>query len=251
MANRYSVMIVEDEMLIGNNIEKKVNGLGDVFYVQKLCKNGLDALREMEKEPVDVMITDIRMPAMDGLTLIKTLRQKHCTTKIVILSGYSDFEYVKSALRNHAEDYLLKPVVTEELRETMSRLQAKLDAERGRFPNASHNLSPEQIAEQVIDYISRNYREDLSVLDIASKMGYSAEYLGRVFKRQRGQSILRHLTGFRINEAKKLLLSNPDLDINIVGQMVGYSDSSYFSRVFWKCTGMYPSEFRKNAGPGI
>lgn len=243
---KYSVMVVEDEEMIGNNIEKKINNLGNVFYVRKVCKNGRDALSEMEKAPVDIVITDIRMPVMDGIQLIRQLKEKYNTVKIVVLSGYSDFEYTKEALINHVEDYLLKPVVKEELQKTMERLQPILDADRREFTGDCTRLSPEQMTEKVIDYILKNYKNDVTILEIAKKMGYSSEHLSRVFKKQTGQSIIKYIATVRINEAKKLLLSTPNIEIGLIGQMVGYSDALYFSRVFQKNTGMYPSEFRKS-----
>lgn len=246
MTYKYSVMVVEDEEMIGNNIEKKINNLGNVFYVRKVCKNGRDALSEMEKAPVDIVITDIRMPVMDGIQLIRQLKEKYSTVKIVVLSGYSDFEYTKEALINHVEDYLLKPVVKEELQKTMERLQSILDADRREFTGDCTRLSPEQMTEKVIDYILKNYKNDVTILEIAKKMGYSSEHLSRVFKKQTGQSIIKYIATVRINEAKKLLLSTPNIDIGLIGQMVGYSDALYFSRVFQKNTGMYPSEFRKS-----
>lgn len=245
MTAKYSVIVVEDEEVIGKNVEKKINSLEGAFFVRKLCKNGRDALREMEKSPVDVVVTDIKMPVMDGLQLIRELKEKYATVKVVILSGYNDFEYAKEALIYQVKDYLLKPVEMEELKKTLGRVQAELDGDYQTFTGSFSHPSPEQMTERIKSFILNNYRKELNLLSIAKSMGYSPEHLSRVFKKQSGQSVVKYITMLRINEAKKMLLSDANLDVGLIGQSVGYSDALYFSRVFQKSTGVSPSEFRK------
>lgn len=79
------------------------------------AENGEDALEKIEALEPDLILTDIRMPYMDGLTLAERVRQKYPSMKIVIFSGYDDFEYAKQAIKLNVTEYILKPVNVEEL----------------------------------------------------------------------------------------------------------------------------------------
>ena len=77
----------------------------------------------------DLILTDIRMPYMDGLTLAERVRQKYPSMKIVIFSGYDDFEYAKQAIKLNVTEYILKPVNVEELTAILQKIKANLDQE--------------------------------------------------------------------------------------------------------------------------
>ena len=80
-----------------------------------LAQNGKDALELLEAVPVELVITDIRMPVMDGLELARQISERKLQAKVIILSGYEDFSYAHQALKYSVSDYLLKPVSKEEL----------------------------------------------------------------------------------------------------------------------------------------
>ena len=79
---------------------------------------------------------------------------------------------------------------------------------------------------------------------LADKFGFTSEYLGRIFKKVTGETPQKYLTKLRMNEAKRLLLSSPETEIQIIGELVGYKNAFYFSRAFKNHTGLQPSEFR-------
>lgn len=110
MANeQYTLMIVDDEDEIRQGLCSFGYGaLG--IRAAAACENGLFALQALEQEPVDIMVTDIRMPLMDGLELAEKVASRFPHTKIIILSGYDDFEYAKACMKYGALDYLLKPL---------------------------------------------------------------------------------------------------------------------------------------------
>lgn len=248
---KYSIMIVEDEAIIRENLADKLSSLSPTFYVKFICKNGEDAINAIEESPVDIVITDIRMPVMDGLELIKSLYFSHSSIRTILLSGYSEFEYARLALKYNVREYLLKPIDTTELINTLNRLQIELEQERNqcaRFPLTSNTYTSHQLADLVKSYIASNFTKDISLSIIADEVGYSPEHLGRIFKKHHGQSVLKFITHLRINEAKKLLASVPPPDIGTVGQRVGYTDPLYFSRVFKKNVGIYPKEYLRNQG---
>lgn len=126
----YKVMVVEDEKLIRRGIIQgiKWNELG--FEVIAEAKNGVEALEKLKEENIDVVITDIKMPIMDGIELSKKIREEYNNIEIVILSGFSEFDYAREAIRFNAYEYLLKPTKKAKLIEIFERIKIKLDQEK-------------------------------------------------------------------------------------------------------------------------
>ena len=126
----YSVLFVDDEILVRKSISEIIqwNDLG--FDLAGTCENGKDAVAFLGKRPVDVVITDIAMPYMDGLELSKYLYENFPETIVVILSGYDNFSYAKLAIRYKVSDYILKPVTARELKDVLDKIREKLDAEK-------------------------------------------------------------------------------------------------------------------------
>ena len=93
-------------------------------------------------------------------------------------------------------------------------------------------------------YLQENFQQDVFFQEIGEKFGFTPEYLGKIFKKSTGETPSKYLTRLRINEAKRLLLHNPDMEVQKVGELSGYRDGAYFSRVFKSCVGIQPSEYR-------
>jgi len=125
----YSVMLVDDEEDVINVIINKIDWETLGFSVQGYAHNGIEALEMAEEHQPDVVMTDIKMPYMDGLELAKRLKQQYPTIKIIIFSGFDEFEYAKEAIRLEAEEYILKPIDKEELSQVFQRIKESLDKE--------------------------------------------------------------------------------------------------------------------------
>lgn len=127
----YTVLIVDDARLIRVSISKRVNWEGLGLSIVGTASNGLEAIQLIEQKSPDIVITDIRMPLMDGLALIKEVQlRKIKPIKFVIISGYNDFEYARQAIRLGVSDYIQKPIDEEDLEKTLRSLVAKLDSEQ-------------------------------------------------------------------------------------------------------------------------
>jgi two-component system response regulator YesN len=241
-ARAYSVLVVEDEPLIRVNIVRKLRDGCPEFEVVMEAADGREALEAIAELAPDVLITDIRMPELDGLQLAREAYYNHPEMMVVIVSGYDDFAYAKSALQFGVKDYLLKPVNAEELHAAMARLLVQLDREyrAGAAPRAQ-----EELVTLVQEYLRAHFGEEVSLAALAERFHVNLPYLTRLFKRTIGVAPVRYLRDLRIAHARKLLQERPDLEIKEIGPMAGYPDPGYFSRIFRLSVGIGPQEYRE------
>ena len=124
---RHNILIVDDEQLIRQGLRARIEYLGiDVDEIFE-AENGLMALRLQEEHPIDVVITDIRMPDMDGLELIQEMQKKNNQIKFVVLSGYAEFSYAETAIRRGVKAYLLKPVSNDDLKAAFDKAYKEME----------------------------------------------------------------------------------------------------------------------------
>lgn len=122
------VLIVEDEPPIQRRTKRMIEHIDEEFHVAAIAGDGEEALEKMRAEHFDVLFTDIRMPVMDGMKLMNQVRRLYPDCAIVVLSGYQDFEYVSTAIRAQAVDYLLKPIAEETLERLLFKLKEQFTA---------------------------------------------------------------------------------------------------------------------------
>lgn len=126
----FYAMVIEDSKPIARDIKRQVEAAHPRVRVTAVVYNGLEALQLLKEHPVDLVITDIRMPRMDGLTFIAEAKRLRPQLKFVILSGYSDFDYARQAIQLGVSDYLLKPLVQSELSTILERLVSEIETKR-------------------------------------------------------------------------------------------------------------------------
>lgn len=146
----YSVMLVDDEEEVREAIARKLDWESMGFKVVGTAENGEEALEIAEQLRPDVVMTDIKMPFMDGLTFCRRLKENQMNTKVVIFSGFDEFDYAKEAIKLEVEEYILKPINAAELREVFERLKETLDREIAEKRN--------------MDYFYRYYQESLPIM---------------------------------------------------------------------------------------
>lgn len=133
----YRILLVDDEEEVRKGIIRKIDWEHLGFQMAGDAENGEDALEKIEQLKPDVVMTDIRMPYMDGLTLAGRIRQKYPSMKVLIFSGYDDFEYAQQAIKLNVTEYILKPVNVEELTAILNRVHKNLDDEIEQLRNIS------------------------------------------------------------------------------------------------------------------
>lgn len=126
----YKVLLVDDEALTREAISEntKWNELG--YELTAACKNGKEAIEKIKENPPDLLLTDICMPYVDGMELTQFVYENYRDTKVVIISGYDEFEYAKKAVKYQVVEYILKPITAMELSDTLKKVREKLDDER-------------------------------------------------------------------------------------------------------------------------
>ncbi len=121
-----NVMLVEDEELILQGIRCIIDWEELSMSVVSMARNGEEALKLFQENPVDILVTDVEMPKMNGLELIKEIRKIDPKTRCIILSGYDEFEYARSALKLDVEEYILKPINEDQLKQALAQARNRL-----------------------------------------------------------------------------------------------------------------------------
>lgn len=247
--SNYTVVVAEDEELLLENLIRKIENTGLGFKVTGKAQTGTQAYELVKELEPDLVITDIKMPLMNGIQLLEKVHARLPLTRFIITSGFSNFEYAKRAIQLQVSEYLLKPIDPEELYAALQGIRNDFEIQRNEYadifnPEMTRN-TPEQIAKVLKEYIIHNYNVDINLNIIASNMNYSSSYLTKIFCQKYDMTPSKYITSLRITQAKQYLLHKPELSIRQIGEIVGYHDQAYFSRIFKKQTGMSPFDYRE------
>ena len=274
------VLIIDDEEVVRNGLKKYISweSLG-ISYVY--TADGADAALELEEtEKPDIIISDIRMPKIDGIELCKCIKNHNESSRIIFLSGYADKEYLKEAIHLSAEEYIEKPVDIQMMEVCLQKVVKKCRKDRENqkkerelewYRNTSdkkiqeealHELTKEKwegdIAElikksgynetvqRIIEYIQQHFMEtDMSIKQIADAVYVSPTYLTSFFKNKTGRTIGQYIKNIRMEYAL-LLLEKKQYTVLEIAEKCGYADANYFAKAFKKEKGMSPSEYRES-----
>lgn len=244
--NKIDVLIADDEIHIHNKIRKILENEFDQYQVVATVKNGLQALSYIEKHPIDLIITDIRMPEMNGIDFAERVRDKYPLTKIIFITGYEEFEYAKKAIRLNASDFLLKPINTSELSTLLNELIVEFEKEKvlDFGITTGNQASIEDSVKLIKKFLHENYLENISISEIAEKFGFSQAYLTRIYFKIEKTTPSKYQLTLRMNAAKKYL-KDPSLTIAEIAALLNYSDQFAFSKAFKKHENISPMEYRK------
>ncbi len=141
----YKVLFVDDDETIGFIVSKMKVWENSNFKITRYAQNGKEALLVLEKENFDLIITDIRMPIVDGLELLENIRKRGDKTFLVLASTYSEFEYAKRGLQNGAIDYIIKPITEENLKELFIRVEKLLKEKEDKPKETNLKVSKDRI----------------------------------------------------------------------------------------------------------
>lgn len=170
-----TLLIVEDEKLIRQGIKAMALRSGVPISMVIECKNGLEALEIIRSQEIDVVITDIRMPKMDGITLVKEIQICEHVPLIIVVSGYDDFSYAVELLRNGVKDYLLKPIERTQLSEVLTKLEEELVRTQNK-KDTMLNIGYQQLKQLILNDDMDKKEYDL-ILNQFSSSFFEGEYI--------------------------------------------------------------------------
>ncbi|GLX68455.1 response regulator transcription factor [Paenibacillus glycanilyticus] len=255
-----NLMIVDDEELIREEIKSKVTRLAHPLIGGiMLAADGQEAKQLLHDFKPQIVISDIRMPGLDGLSLIRDSFQTSPDVKFIVLSGYGDYEYVREAFKYGIVDYLLKPVRLSELENQLNlAVQLCLDSSSKEDIKATTNLSISEanpinsqshISSKSLIGIVKKYIEErpygeVTLAEVSNLASMNYTYFSTWFKEETGFTFSAYIMRLKMEQAKKLL-ENPTIRVSEVAQKIGYDNIYHFSRAFKNYTGLSPKDYRK------
>jgi len=236
----YRLVIVDDEEKILEGISELFpwNNIG--FQVVARFVDARSALAYVNSNPVDVVMSDISMPDMNGIELTKELK-KFPELKIVLFSSFRDYEYMRAAIHYGIWDYLLKPIRYEELVACFEKIRVALD-EKIMMEPAQPKTYYNEIIIRVDEYLN-NYYQKASLEGAAEAVGLSPNYLSKIYKEKSGCGFLEKLNRIKMEKASELLM-DPSYKHYEIAFYVGYDNPKNFSRAFKSYFNVSPMEYR-------
>jgi YesN/AraC family two-component response regulator len=252
------ILVVEDEAPIRDWIVYTISNISKDFNVLASAANGKEAYELAQKLKPQVVISDIKMPIMDGITLSKEVKKILPDVFIILLTNYAEFSYAKEAISCGVYEYLIKSDIRpKELNEVLSKIYETIKESKELIIKQQEDICTKQSNLQIdnnenkyskairkaMEYIESNYKEHISLNHISKQVYLSHEYFSRLFKEEVGENFSTYLTNYRMIKAHNLI-KNTDMKISQIAIEVGYSNPGYFSKTYKKHKGVSPEEDR-------
>ena len=241
------LLIADDEDVVRNGITKYIQLHTDRYEKIYGAKNGQEALDFIFRYRPDIMLLDVQMPVMNGIEVMQAAHRGGILPNTIILSGYDEFRYAQQAVRFGAREYMLKPSRSSDILKKINELADDVFGPENEEPPVI--IQKNQLVELAKEYMDEHYFENLSLNDIAGKIGISPAYLSSLFSQQAGITLIDYLNEVRIDHACVYLEPNFFKTYEIAYK-VGFRDEKYFSKVFRKVMEMSPSEYKKRSKYG-
>lgn len=244
----YRVVLVDDERLIVRGLSSVVPWAEFGCEVAGTAYDGLGGLEMIRSLKPDIVLTDIRMPNMDGLTMLAAIHSEYPRIQTAVLTAYRDFDYARKALTLGVCRYLLKPSDLDELKEAVRVMVSRLDAASARKEEPPEEetvrAAGNHLVRAALVYMKEHCSEQhLSLGEVADHVYVSQWHLSKLLNRETGQSFFDLLGSLRISRAKELL-ADPSKRVLDVAEATGFSDVAHFSRSFKRFAGCTPGEYR-------
>lgn len=240
----YKIVIIDDEPIIVEGLVRTMPWDKWECLIAGTAYDGVEGQRLIRKVKPNLLITDISMPGMNGLSMIAGIKAEFPNMEISILTGFREFEYAQKAINLGVTRLILKPSTIREIEEAVTTMVENL--KRKNICTESENTNNNAnsfIVKNALKYIQENYTRKLTLTEVAEKTYVSQWYLSKLLNKHTGKSFSDILNEIRINVAKDLL-KNPSMKICNIAEEVGFIDTAHFSRVFKKFEGCSANEYR-------
>lgn len=254
----YKVIIIEDEPVIRMGLVHTIDWASMDCVVAGEADNGRVGLALIREKRPDIVIADICMPQMDGLTMFREANELY-RFSMIILTGYLEFKYAHEAIQLNVVDYLLKPIDERKLEEAVEKAKSSLlqmhnsmqyeiykglEKEEKTIIDVLPVKNGNIYVEKALQIIHDRYNTQLGLRTVAAELGVSESYLARKFKEGTGITFLDCLNQYRINQALKRIRAG-GYRINEISDQVGFTQYKQFAVVFRRYVGMSCSDFLK------
>lgn len=241
----YRVVLIDDERVIVEGLRKVIPWHDYACEVVGTAEDAASGAELIRGAHPHIVFTDIRMPGLDGLTMLAGLRSEFPDMQVAVLTGYRDFSYAQEAIRLGVTRFLLKPSKLDEILEALSAMTDRVRAlpAHDTEENTGSQQAGHYLVRRALAYMQQHYAEKLTLSEVADACYVSQWHLSKLLNRYAGKSFNDILNTLRIEEAKRLL-ADPSLKIGDIGEMVGYADPAYFAKVFKKLADMSANEYR-------
>ncbi len=251
----YKAVIIDDEKWVIRSLRAMIAKNDRDFETVGEAYNGVQGWNLMMQLRPDLAFVDVRMPGMGGLELMQKANETHIPTLFAVISGYAEFAYAQKAIVNRAIGYCLKPFSQSEIDETLQKAKQILGERRLSAPAEQitvqqpfrRGLVKNETVLRMIAYLNENFREEISIQQLADLCSINPNYASQLFSRELGETYTSYLTKLRIGYAAKLLRQT-NLTVTQIADKTGYKDYFYFAKVFKKYMGVTPSAYRGDDG---
>lgn len=250
------LLIVDDEYFAVQGILDGVNWDLLGFEQVLTAYTYQEAVELFQKNHIEILLSDIELPDENGLELVDWVNEHSPNTECILLSCHDEFVYARRAVSLKCLDYVLKPVRYNALTEILKKAMDIVEEKRHKIMMEKYGAQYIDLmaqkskgdyvdaVEQIENYITEHYAEDLRVKDLANMVYISSDHLTRSFKKRFGKTVSEYILEKRMNLAGELLKRH-DLSITQVSDSVGFGNYSYFTEQFKKVYGMTPREYQK------
>lgn len=246
----YKLMIVDDEPMVVEGMRDGINWKQYGIEVAACAYNGAEALERCREVLPDIIITDIKMPGLDGLDFISAALSYVPHARFIIISAFEEFSYAQKAISLNVQAYLVKPVRISLLVSTVQQAvqSIKTDKNHPGFlleETASNEISGYDMAEKAKLYIDQHIHQEISLNDVAKHVNLSPSYFSRTFKKESGMAFVDYVRHVKMEKAK-ILLATTNQKVYEIAQNLGYLSIRYFIAIFKSQQGETPQEYRTN-----
>lgn len=237
------ILIADDEEIERKYLAALFVKHSDTYKVVGEACNGREVLELTAKNSPDIIIMDINMPGLDGLTSAQRIKQRFPDTIILLNTAYAEFEFARKAVEYGLNAYLLKPAEEEVILQTIDNC-IRNNARIKDSPNGLSMLSVSKDSiTHVTEYIDNNFNLPLTLDSLAEIAHLRPSYLSRIFHEKMGVTITEYITKKRIEKAEYLLIYT-EASIQEIASRCGFSSTAHFHRIFKQKTDTTPLEYR-------
>lgn len=238
----YQVYVVDDDSLILDEIVDTVPWLDNGFKVIGSTVSPVKAIEDIKSLCPHVVFSDLKMPDMDGVDMIKTLKDSGVICEYVMLSAFDSFEDSRRFFRLEGFDYLLKPLQQQEVQIVLERLAVRLSKKVRTEPEIADNVTP--AFSELIQYINTNYQHKHTLESLSKQFNLGANYICNLFSKHYNSTLTRYITELRMSAALQMMETKGKAFKEIAIDC-GYTDYYYFCKVFKEYYGASPTSFMR------